>query len=250
MHDLLRRLGDLSGAEIADRVAEELAAWLGGTEHVVTLEPRTALAFERSELVRDESAARVAALAEWGREGSPARILVASLQALFQRTLAPDDIPAEPLRLAVRARLAMDRVVGALVELGYGHCRLAAAVPNQSPIEKVDEFSGLRVATAHPHATGRFFADRSIDVDIIELRGSVEVATKIGVADAIVDLISTGSTMRVNGLRPVGTLIESQAVLISRSDNRFSPEVQQVATAIRAESWLPVPWRRGPASSA
>ena len=121
-----------------------------------------------------------------------------------------------------------------LVELGYGRCRLAAAVPNQSPIEKVDEFGGLRVATAHPNATGRFFADRNIDVDIIELRGSVEVATKIGVADAIVDLISTGSTMRVNGLRPVGTLIESQAVLISRSDNQASPDVQQVATAIRA----------------
>jgi ATP phosphoribosyltransferase len=121
-----------------------------------------------------------------------------------------------------------------LVELGYGHCRLAAAVPNHSPIEKVDEFGGLRVATAHPKATGRFFADRNIEVDIIELRGSVEVATKIGVADAIVDLISTGSTMRVNGLRPVGTLIESQAVLISRSENQASPEVQQVAMAIRA----------------
>ena len=121
-----------------------------------------------------------------------------------------------------------------LVELGYGHCRLAAAVPNQSPIEKVDEFGGLRVATAHPNATKRFFEDRNIDVDIIELRGSVEVATKIGVADAIVDLISTGSTMRVNGLRPVGTLIESQAVLISRTENQASPEVQQVATAIRA----------------
>lgn len=121
-----------------------------------------------------------------------------------------------------------------LVELGYGHCRLAAAVPNQSPIEKVDEFGGLRVATAHPNATRRFFEDRNIDIDIIELRGSVEVATKIGVADAIVDLISTGSTMRVNGLRPVGTLIESQAVLISRTDNQSSPEVQQVTTAIRA----------------
>lgn len=121
-----------------------------------------------------------------------------------------------------------------LVELGYGHCRLAAAVPNQSPIEKVDEFGGLRVATAHPNATRRFFADRNIDIDVIELRGSVEVATKIGVADAIVDLISTGSTMRVNGLRPVGTLIESQAVLISRSENQDAPEVQQVATAIRA----------------
>ena len=108
-------------AEIADRVAEELGAWLGSADQVVTLEPRTALAFERSELVRDESAARVASLATWRREGSPARILVASLQALFQRTLAPADIPTEPLRLAVRTRLGLDRVVGALVDLGYEH---------------------------------------------------------------------------------------------------------------------------------
>ncbi|HEY5651252.1 MAG TPA: ATP phosphoribosyltransferase [Acidimicrobiia bacterium] len=121
-----------------------------------------------------------------------------------------------------------------LVELGYGHCRLAAAVPNDSPIEKVDEFAGLRVATAHPRATSKFFADRNIEVNIIELRGSVEVATKIGVADAIVDLISSGSTMRVNGLRPVGTLIDSQAVLFCRADTGNAPEVQQVATAIKA----------------
>jgi transcription-repair coupling factor (superfamily II helicase) len=107
--------------EIADRVAEELTAWLGGGEHVVTLDTRTALAYERSELVRDESAARVASLAQWSREGSPARILVASLQALFQRTLAPDDIPTAPLRLASGVRLGLERVLAALVDLGYEH---------------------------------------------------------------------------------------------------------------------------------
>ncbi len=83
-------------AEIADRVAEELAAWLGDPSLVVTLEPRTALAYERSELVRDESAARVAALAAWHRADRPARILVASLQALFQHTIDPRDIPQDP----------------------------------------------------------------------------------------------------------------------------------------------------------
>ena len=102
--------GTLTGG-IADRVAEELAAWLGGTEHVVTLEPRTALAYERSELVRDESAARVAALAAWADPDGSARILVASLQALFQRTIAPDDIPSEPLRLALRQRADAGMVV-------------------------------------------------------------------------------------------------------------------------------------------
>ncbi len=121
-----------------------------------------------------------------------------------------------------------------IAELGYGHCRLVAAVPNASPIEKTDEFSGLRVATAHPHATSTYFAERSIDVDVVALRGSVEVATKIGVADAIVDLVSTGSTLRVNGLRAVGTLIESQAILVSRAGEVDDTRVQQVATALRA----------------
>ena len=78
-------------AEIADRVAEELTAWLGDPEDVVTLEPRTSLAYERSELIRDESAARVAALAAW-RSGRP-KVLVASVQALFQHTLAPTGHP-------------------------------------------------------------------------------------------------------------------------------------------------------------
>jgi transcription-repair coupling factor (superfamily II helicase) len=106
-------------AEIGDRVAEELGAWLGDPPRVVTLEPRTALAYERSELVRDESAARVAALAAWRHaEGEP-RILVASLQALFQRTLGPDDIPTEPLVLRRGSRLPMERVARSLIELGY-----------------------------------------------------------------------------------------------------------------------------------
>ena len=121
-----------------------------------------------------------------------------------------------------------------LAELGYGHCELVAAVPTGSPIEKTDEFAGLRVATAHPNATARHFADRSIDVDVVALRGSVEVATKIGVADAIVDLVSTGSTLRVNGLRAVGTLIQSQAVLVCRAGNRDDGHIRQVVTALKA----------------
>ncbi len=121
-----------------------------------------------------------------------------------------------------------------LAELGYGHCRLVAAVPNASPIDDFDGLSGLRVATAHPHATERFFSERSIPVNVIALRGSVEVATKIGLADAIVDLVSTGSTMRVNGLRAVGTLLQSQGVLVARTADAATEGVQQVATAIRA----------------
>ena len=83
-------------AEIGDRVAEELGAWLGDPTAVAVLEPRTALAYERSELVADETAARVAALAAW-RSGR-ARVLVASVQALLQHTIAPDDLPDDAAR--------------------------------------------------------------------------------------------------------------------------------------------------------
>jgi len=104
-------------SEIGDRLAEELAAWLGDPESVVVLEPRTALAYERSELVPDETAARVAALAAW-RSGA-ARVMVASVQALLQHTLNPADLPAEPRHLKPGDRLVLDRFLLELLGLGY-----------------------------------------------------------------------------------------------------------------------------------
>ncbi len=104
-------------AEIGDRVAEELQAWLGEPSAVTVLEPRTALAYERSELVADETAARVAALAAW-RQGR-ARVLVASVQALLQHTIAPEDLPDEARELRVGARLHQDALLRDLFDLGY-----------------------------------------------------------------------------------------------------------------------------------
>ncbi len=108
-------------AEIADRVADELVAWFGSRSAVVTLEPRTALAYERSELVRDESAARVASLAAWRRPDGPARVLVAGVQALFQRTLAPHQLPERPLVLRRGQRISLERALRTLVDMGYEH---------------------------------------------------------------------------------------------------------------------------------
>ncbi|HEY3334961.1 MAG TPA: transcription-repair coupling factor, partial [Candidatus Limnocylindrales bacterium] len=104
-------------AEIGDRVAEELGAWLGDTALVAVLEPRTSLAYERSELVPDETAARVAALAAW--RGGSARVLVASVQALLQATLSPADLPAEVRTLRPGTRIGMDALLGELFERGY-----------------------------------------------------------------------------------------------------------------------------------
>ncbi len=104
-------------AEIGDRVAEELGAWLGDPALVAVLEPRTSLAYERSELVPDETAARVAALAAW-RSGQ-ARVLVASVQALLQATLAPADLPAQVRVLRPGSRLTLEALVGELFDRGY-----------------------------------------------------------------------------------------------------------------------------------
>jgi transcription-repair coupling factor (superfamily II helicase) len=104
-------------AEIGDRVAEELQAWLGDPEAVAVLEPRTALAYERSELVRDETAARVAALAAW--RGGRARVLVASVQALLQHTLDPEEVPDAPRRLRAGGRVDRDQLLRDLLGLGY-----------------------------------------------------------------------------------------------------------------------------------
>ena len=126
-----------------------------------------------------------------------------------------------------------DSALEALAKLGFGFCRLAAAVPNAS-IKSVEDLKGLRIATSHPQTTARFLADRSIPASVVALKGSVEAATKIALADAVVDLVSTGSTLRLNGLREIGVLLESQAVLAGLpgvEDNRL---VRQLVTAVGA----------------
>ena len=78
----------------------------------------------------------------------------------------------------------------------------------------IDELGGLRVATAYPVSTRRLLAERGVEAELVTVSGSVEAAPRLGLADAIVDLVSTGSTASANGLRRIGTLLSSQAVLI------------------------------------
>ena len=124
--------------------------------------------------------------------------------------------------------------VSLIAELGYGRCDLTVAVDNASTIEAIDEFSGLRVATSHPEIVGRFFTDKNIDVTTIPLKGSVEVAPKLGIADAIVDLVSSGSTLMMNGLRPIATVLESQAALIASGPDVDSPIPTMVKAVVAA----------------
>jgi ATP phosphoribosyltransferase len=102
-----------------------------------------------------------------------------------------------------------------LRQLGYGRCRLVAATPADSPYEAIADLAGVRIATSHPNVTRRFFAEQGIPVEVISLSGAVEVAPRLGLADAIVDLVSTGSTLAMNGLRAIGDLLASEAILLT-----------------------------------
>ena len=101
-----------------------------------------------------------------------------------------------------------------LAELGFARCTLQAAVPDEAEQVELAQLDGLRVATAYPVST-RLLLDRlGVSVELVPVSGSVEAAPRLGLSDAIVDLVSTGSTASANGLRLIGTLLESQAVLV------------------------------------
>ena len=101
-----------------------------------------------------------------------------------------------------------------LLELGYGRCALEAAVPADATATTLAGLAGMRLATTHPNLTRRLFGDRGIPVEVVQVSGAVEVAPRMGLADGIVDLVSTGSTLVMNGLRSVGRLLPSQAILV------------------------------------
>ena len=108
-----------------------------------------------------------------------------------------------------------DADVATLAELGFGRCRLDAAVPLDAPQQAIADLDSLRVATAYPASTARLLSERGVTCELVPVSGSVEATPRLGLADAIVDLVSTGSTVSANGLRLVGTLLDSQAVLIA-----------------------------------
>jgi ATP phosphoribosyltransferase len=100
------------------------------------------------------------------------------------------------------------------VRLGFGACSLEAAVPNESPVRTMADLAGARVATSFR----RLAREALPDVELVDVHGSVELAPRLGLADAIVDLVSSGSTLRTNGLRSVGVLLESEAVLVAGAE--------------------------------
>jgi ATP phosphoribosyltransferase len=108
------------------------------------------------------------------------------------------------------------REVDTLLDLTFGHCRLVVAVRDESPISRLEEIPvHARVATVFPRVAASYFAGRGLDVELVPVSGAAEVAPHLGIADVIVDLTSTGSTLRVNGLRELDTVLTSTARLVA-----------------------------------
>jgi ATP phosphoribosyltransferase len=165
------------------------------------------------------------------------RALTASLggefQALFVRAQDIPEFVADGAADAGVTGLDLVRESGRLLEeladLEFGRCRLAVAARDDSGVATLDDITdGTRVATVFPRITQQFFRERGQAVEIVPVSGAAEIAPHIGIADVIVDLVSTGSTLRVNGLHEVATVLESSTRLIA------SPAVRADATRARA----------------
>ena len=108
--------------------------------------------------------------------------------------------------------------VDILARLGFGACRLSLAVPKGEDYDGPSWFSGRRIATSYPNILRNYLETNGIDAKIEVITGSVEIGPAIGIADAIFDIVSSGSTLIANGLKEVETVLESEAVLIARKD--------------------------------
>ncbi len=100
-----------------------------------------------------------------------------------------------------------------LCALGFGRCRLSIALPNETPFDSTRDLSGLRIATTYPSLLDGWLKEQSLDARIVVLSGSVEIAPRLGTADAICDLVSSGATLAANQLREVATILDCEAVL-------------------------------------
>lgn len=119
-----------------------------------------------------------------------------------------------------------NKKVQVVEQLGFGKCRLSIAVARNEEYIDVNYLHGKRIATTYPVIVKKFMQQKGIDAEIHEISGSVEIAPGIGLAHAICDLVSSGSTLFMNGLKEVETILSSQAVLIKSLD--FSEEKQRL----------------------
>ena len=152
------------------------------------------------------------------------------LEAVFLRD---DDIPQYVFDKVTDVGIVGENVVmekghdlEIIERLGFARCRMSIALPKSEIYNGVGDLDGKRIATSYPEILGTFLHENHLDCEIHEISGSVEIAPGIGLADAIFDIVSTGSTLISNGLREVEVVKESEAVLVANRD--LSKSVRQI----------------------
>jgi len=119
-----------------------------------------------------------------------------------------------------------DKKVTLLKKLGFANCRLSLAIPKEEDYTGLSFFNQKKIATSYPNILEKFFNEKQIDAEIETIGGSVEIAPGIGLADGIFDIVSTGSTLQMNGLKEVELVAKSEAILISNP--LLNPEKQAI----------------------
>jgi ATP phosphoribosyltransferase len=121
-----------------------------------------------------------------------------------------------------------------LQKLGFGKCTLKIAIPNESRITEVAQLEGQAIATSYPVILEKYLKDNHVNADIRTISGSVEIGPGLGLSDAICDIVSTGGTLKSNGLKPFAEVMKSEAVLIGKAGSELLPEVQELLQRIRS----------------
>lgn len=139
----------------------------------------------------------------------------------------------------------MDNDYITLKELPFGGCRLSLAIPKEMPYESVESLKDMRIATSYPYLLKRFLDGKNVPFKTSMLNGSVEVAPRAGLSDAICDLVSTGATLEANGLREVDVIYRSKAVIIQSTNtmddakqaliNKLMTRIQGVTQAVESK---------------
>lgn len=105
-----------------------------------------------------------------------------------------------------------------LLNLRYGFCSLILAAPKESNIQSLKDLKNKKIATSYPNSSQKFFKEKNIPVEFVNIRGSVEISPALGIADAIVDLTSSGSTLALNDLKVLTKIYDSEAILIANAE--------------------------------
>ncbi|MFB6197370.1 MAG: ATP phosphoribosyltransferase, partial [Halobacteriaceae archaeon] len=119
-----------------------------------------------------------------------------------------------------------------LLDLGFGKCRLVLAAREGGNIDEIEDLDGGTVATEFPRITSEFFNQVEVTPDIVEVSGATELTPHVDIADAIVDITSTGQTLRMNRLKVISEVLESSVRLFAREEVQDDPKTQQVVTAL------------------